>query len=493
MAELSRRRLCLGLGAALLAGCRKGQVDAEAPGLLIRGAQVYTEGGLREVDVRAVGGVIAALGAGLEARSGDEVIEARGLLALPGGIDPHVHLSAAAAPPADKDDFCDNYADGSRAALAGGVTTIGAMVFPGATARPIVDAVDRHSESARAQASVDVMLHPVVFEPGPDAVAALAELRARGHTSVKVFVVMAEFEARRAGFVELIREAGRRRMLPLLHCESHAINEAEIDRLMAAGRGSLRNYAESSPVASEVAAVREAIAIATTTGSPIYVVHLSSAQALDACRAARRRGVPIYVETRPMYLHHTRAAYARADGPLYVGQPPLREEADVAALWDGLARGRVDTIGSDHAPFRMADKLNPAATVREYKPGTPSLQMMLPMLFSEGVRRGRLGLDRFVAATSTNAARLFGLYPRKGALRVGADADITLWDPARRRRIEAAQLQSRAGYDINLGREVEGWPVYTVRRGEIAFADEQILAAPGSGELLVRGPHQPLA
>lgn len=477
----------------MLAGCRQRQVDPEGPGLLIRGAEVYTAGGLREVDVRSVAGVIAELGPALRERRGDEVIDGRGLLALPGGIDPHVHLSSGDRPPVDEDDYCDNYSDGSRAALAGGVTTIGAMVFPGAGPRPILDAVARHSRSAQAQVMVDVMLHPVVFEPGPRALAALPELRERGHTSVKVFMVTEEFEPRRGEFVELIREAGRRRMLTLLHCEQHSANQRAVDRLVAAGEGSLRNYAASSPVASEVAAVRDAIAIASATGSPIYIVHLSSAPALEECVRARRRGVPVYVETRPMYLHHTRAVYERPEGPLFVGQPPLREEDDVAALWDGLARGLIDTIGSDHAPFSAAEKLSPAATVEAYKPGTPALQMMLPMLFSAGVRGGRLSLDRFVAATSTHAARLFGLFPRKGVIRRGADADITLWDPARTRTIAPAMLQSQAGYDINVGREVEGWPVYTVRRGAIAFAEGTILAEPGSGRLLARGPHQPLA
>ncbi len=495
MAGVGRRRFCAGWGAAALAlGCpawRSG--ESSATGLLIRGAQVYTEGGLREVDLRTAGSVVAELGRGLAPRRGERVLEGEGLLALPGGIDPHVHLSPSADPPEEQEDFCDNYTHGSTAALAGGVTTVGVMVFPvGSVGAGILPSIERHARSAAAQSMVDVMLHPVSFSADSAALAAIEPLARMGHTSLKIFAVTRDYERDESAFKELIRRAGSQRMLTLLHCERHSVNRAEIDRLMSSGKGDLRHYAESSPVRSEVEAIRGGIEIAEGTGSPIYVVHLSSAAGLAECTKARERGVPIYVETRPMYLYHTRAVYEREDGPLFIGQPPLREEADVAALWEGIERGDIDTIGSDHAPFTAAVKLDPTATVDKYSAGTPGLQMMLPMLYSEGVATGRISLDRFVALTSTRAARLFGLYPRKGVLRAGSDADISLWDPNLRRRVERSMIRSRAGYDINEGREVQGWPVTVIRRGEVVLRDDKVVAEPGSGLVLARGPHEPL-
>lgn len=505
MRGLARRLFCQGLGVmAFSIGCRPlrpgGEIippdkprGAAASGgeALVRGAQVFTEHGLRPVDIRAARGVIVGLARDLQPRDGETVIDARGLLALPGGIDPHVHLSPDLDPPREPDEYCDNYTSGSAAALAGGLTTIGAMVFPDEH-DDILSRIDEHTRSVHEQAMADVILHPVALTAAASWRANLATLARRGHTSVKLFTVMVQFERQRPGFTEIIREAGRRQMLTLLHCERHDINRQSTERLVAEGKRSLRYYADTSPVRSEVQAVRDAIGLSEQTGSPIYVVHLSSADALVECVAARRRGVPIYVETRPMYLYHTRARYEQEDGPLFVGQPPLRTSRDIEALWDGLRRGLIDTVGSDHAAFFAETKLDPRKSVKDYLPGTPAMQMMLPMLFSEGVARGRLSLDRFVALTSSNAARLFGLYPRKGVLRPGADADITLWDPGLRQTITRAMLRSRAGYDINEGREVQGWPVYTIRRGRVAFAHGELLASPGSGALLARGPHQPL-
>ncbi len=501
MRGLARRLFCQGLGAmALSIGCRPhrpgGEVvpprgSGEGGRLLIRGARIYTERGLKRLDLRARAGRIIELAPALEPQRDETRLDARGLLALPGGIDPHVHLSPDPDPPDDDLGFCDNFTHGSEAALAGGITSIGAMLFPDEHDN-IIGAVDENTRSVAEQAIADVFFHAVAFTSAASSQAALATLESRGHTSIKLFKVMVQFERQRSGFVEIIREAGRRRMLTLIHCENHEINSEAIERLKAEGKNTLRHFAESSPVRSEVKAVRDAIYLSEQTGAPVYIVHLSSEAALRECVKARRRGVPVYVETRPMYLYHTRARYERADGPLFVGQPPLRSPQDIEALWDGLQRGLIDTIGSDHAPFTTADKLDPTSNLEEYRPGTPSLQMMLPMLFSEGVARGRLTLSRFVELTSTNAARLFGLYPRKGVIRPGADADLTLWDPGRRRTIDVDMLRSRAGYDINEGREVLGWPVYTIRRGQLAYADGEIMAPPGSGQLLVRGPHQPL-
>ena len=233
---------------------------------------------------------------------------------------------------------------------------------------------------------------------------------------------------------------------------------------------------------------QRAVALAEATGAPIYVVHLSSARALEVCAAARARGVPIYVETRPLYLHLTSERFAEDDGAKYLGQPPLREPGDVAALWTGLQQGVVQTVCTDHAPWSLAAKLDPAHTLDNLRPGVENLQTLLPMLYSEGVRAGRLSLRRLVEVTSTNAARLFGLYPRKGTIAVGSDADLVIFDPQLTRTVEREMIKSNAGHSVYEGWEVTGWPVTTLRRGEVVFRDDEVDGRPGSGLLVRRGP-----
>jgi dihydroorotase-like cyclic amidohydrolase len=220
--------------------------------------------------------------------------------------------------------------------------------------------------------------------------------------------------------------------------------------------------------------------------APIYIVHLSSAEALDRCRQARAAGLPVYVETRPLYLHLTRERFEEPDAAKYVGAPPLRDQSDRDALWRGLAAGDIDTVCSDHAPWTLADKLDPALDVVTARQGVADLETLMPMLFSEGVVAGRISLDRFVELTSVNAARLFGLYPRKGAIAVGSDADLALWDPNRRMTIDGTRMQSRAGYSVYDGWTVQGWPRFVIRRGQVVLADGRSLAQPGQGQCIRR-------
>ena len=283
-----------------------------------------------------------------------------------------------------------------------------------------------------------------------------------------------------------IAAAGQAGSLTLLHCEDAAMLGRAGQQLIASGRGAARYFPDARPVAAEVAAVGQAIAIARDTGAPIYVVHLSSAAALDRCRQARADGLPVYVETRPLYLHLSRDRFSEPDAAKYVGAPPLRDQADRDALWAGLAAGDVDTLCSDHAPWTLAQKLDPALTAVTARQGVADLETLMPMLFSEGVLTGRISVQRFVELTSARAARLFGLYPRKGAIAVGSDADLGLWDPSARKVIDGARMQSRAGYSVYEGWPVQGWPRHVIRRGQVVLADGALAARPGEGQWIRR-------
>ncbi len=443
--------------------------------LLVKDGRVVTADGQRDADVRILGETVAEVGPGLEAL-GAEVIDARGLLVLPGGIDPHTHLS----PP-----WADDFESGSRAALAGGITTLGCMTAP-KEGEGLVDAAEREEARARREALADVFLHPIAGVPTDGSKRELERLAESGRTSFKIFMVSTRFDENEAAYVDLIRYAGSLGMRTVLHCEDAALLAEAVRRLKAEGKTSLANFADSRPVRAEARAVERAVAIAEATRAPIYIVHLSSQAALEAAAAARKRGIPVAVETRPLYLHFTDEKFAGADGPLYVGQPPLRKPSDVEALWKGLDDGSIDTVASDHAPWTREQKLDPSLDIEKLRPGVANLECMLPVLFSEGARR-RLPLERFVALTSTNAARLFGLFPAKGAIAPGSDADLVLWDPAETREIERRSVLSKAGFSLFEGFRVTGWPRLTMRRGEIVYRDGSVSASAGSGRVVARG------
>lgn len=455
--------------------------------LVVRNGTIVTPGHREQADVGIAGGRIAQLGGTM---TGAGEIDAGGLLVIPGGIDAHVHLTSARVAAAEPGEpvWADDFWTGSLAAIAGGITTVGNMTFalPGES---MTQAVARDMAGARAKAAVDWFLHPVLTGLGDAELAEVAALAADGHTSIKVFLSDPGFAAGTPGLAEVVAAAGRAGSVTLVHCEDAHMLERTGRELIESGRGAVRHFPDARTVDAEVTAVETAVSLAADTGSAIYIVHLSSAAALDRCRPARASGLPVYVETRPLYLHLTRSRFTEPDAAKYVGAPPLREQADRDALWRGLAAGDVDTLCSDHAPWTLDAKLDPALDVVTARQGVADLETLMPMLFSEGVVTGRITLDQFVALTSARAARLFGLYPRKGTIAVGSDADLTLWDPGERRVINGAAMASRAGYSVYDGWAVTGWPRFVVRRGQPVLADGQCTAQPGQGQWVRRDPH----
>jgi dihydropyrimidinase len=448
--------------------------------LVIRGGR-FVDGTVADIGIR--GERIVQVGGEMDAAS---EIDARGKLLLPGGLDAHVHLSS---PPTERSGpaWVDDFTSGSAAALAGGITSVGNMTFgvPDITLR---EALRRETLVAEREAIADVFLHPVLGGADERTLAEIPLLLADGCSSIKIFLTSPRFDQEVEGFVDAVRLAGDAGLMSMLHCEDAALIGHATRRLVEHGERSLRYFGESRPVVAEVVATQRAVAIAELTGAAVYVVHLSSARALQVCAAARARGVRVYVETRPLYLYLTSEVFERPDAGKYVGQPPLRSAADVEALWAGLSAGSIDTVCTDHAPWSLSAKLDPALDIEHLRPGVENLQLLLPMLYSEGVRTGRLSPRRLVELTSTNAAKLFGLYPRKGTLEVGSDADVVVLDPSLRQTVSASMLKSNADYSVYEGWDVTGWPVVTVRRGEVVFQDGEVVGTPGSGQVLRCGP-----
>jgi dihydropyrimidinase len=447
--------------------------------MVIRGGTVVTGDSESRADVGIRDGRIAQLGGSM---TGETTIEAEDRLVFPGGIDMHVHFS----PP-----WTDDFSSGSRAAAAGGVTTVGSMVFP-EPGQSMPAAVEHARAGAEADSIVDFVLHPVLSEPSESDIADLGTLAASGHTSVKVFMIASDFDARVGDYLRALSAAAANGMLTLVHCEDAALVDFATTTLLRTGRGAVRFYGETRPAASEATAVARILAYAGTVGAPVYIVHLGSAAALAETRRARAAGQPVYVETRPIYLHFTRDAFERPDGALYVGNPPLGGQADQDALWHGLQSGDIHTCCTDHAAWKREQKLDPDLTVATARPGTSDLETLLPLLYSEGVRTGRLSRQRFVQVTSTNAAKLFGMFPQKGTIAVGSDADVVVWDPQLTRTVDGAETVSAAGHSLYDGWEITGGPAVTIGRGEILYSEGSIVADAGRGRLVRRGPTRPL-
>jgi dihydropyrimidinase len=468
-----------------LASDARAQQPAE---ILIRNGLIVTEAGRVQGDLRLRDGTIAEIGPNLQAGAGARVIDATGKMVLPGGIDTHVHLSPVRT--AATLQGTDNFTTASYAALAGGITTLG-VFFNQDPAVPFAARLTEVSDSASRQAITDVILHHTVSDPTLLAADDVARLVDRGVT-LKIFMRGLGFEQRLVENVKLIEAAGRAGSLTLLHAEDAAIRATARERLVAAGRTALvgQNFAEDGPVIAEEVATQRAIGFAELTGAPVYLVHMSSERAMRAAEAARARGLPIFTEVRFIYLHLTRDRFNGPDGPIYTGGPPLRDKSDQDYLWGAIARGSVDVVNTDHVGYTRAEKMDPGNSILRPREGANFLQDQMPLLYSEGVRKGRISLERMVEVTSTNPAKLFGLYPRKGTIAVGSDADVVIWDPELTRTIRDEDILSNGHFSIFAGWEVTGWPIITIRRGEIAFEGGRIVAAPGSGKLVPRGPWQ---
>ena len=439
-------------------------------------------------DVGIAEGRIVQLGGSMR---GDEEIDAAGKYVLPGGIDGHVHLTP---PSADRGwSWIDDFASGSAAALAGGITTIGNMSHPH-SGQGMLDAFERDSADGSAHSRTDFWLHPVLMDPSAAELSQIERFFHEGHTSIKMFLSFRRFERHVDGYLDAMRLIGSLGGLALLHCEDVAIMDCCGRALVQQGRNEPRFYPEARPVAAERVATERAVSFAEVTGCPILVVHLASGEALAACQRGQARGLPIHVETRPMYLHLTRERFDEPGGAKYAGAPPLREGRDVDALWAGIASGSVATLATDHAPWKLAQKLDPANTATEMRLGVSELETSLPMLWWAGVASGRITVRRFVEITAANPAKLFGLYGRKGVIAPGADADVVVWNPDITKKIDSTGWYSNADYSPYDGWEITGWPQVVLGRGQILARHGRLTteAAPGRGRLVAQGPTERL-
>lgn len=460
--------------------------------LAIRGGTVVTAADVMRCDVGIRDGRIVALGEAVG--PADRTIAADGLLVLPGGIDSHVHLDQFQG---DDITMADGFASGTVSAAAGGNT----CVIPFAAQRrgeSLRGAVEAYHEKARGQALVDYGFHLIITDPTPGVLGQeLPALVKDGYSSFKVFMTYDDMVLNDRQLLEVFDVAKQEGALVMVHAEGYDSIKFMADRLERAGRTAPYYHAASRPELVEREATHRAISHAELVDIPIMIVHVSGHEAIEQIEWARRRGLKVFAETCPQYLVLTaddmKGLNMDMTGAKYVCSPPPRDAASQEAVWRALSGGVFQTFSSDHCPFRYADdagKTGPKArtSFRWVPNGIPGIAARLPILFSEGVKKGRISLQDFVALSSTNHARMYGLYPRKGSIAIGADADIALWDPDKVVVLTQDLMHHGSDYTPYEGREVTGWPVTTMVRGRTVFDDGRPVAPAGHGVFLPRGP-----
>jgi dihydropyrimidinase len=455
--------------------------------LLIRGGRVATVSDVFEADVAISGETIAAIGRGLAGARRE--IDARGKLVLPGGVDSHAHieqLSAAGIVNAD------TFESATVSAAFGGTTT----VIPFAAQHvgmKLPQVLEEYHALAKKGAVIDYAFHMIIADPTSETLQNdIPELVKQGHGSIKIFMTYDLLKIDDEPLLDILVAARESGAMLCAHAENHGIIAWMVKRLLARGYTQPKYHAISHARFSEADAFNRLIGMAALVDQPIMIFHVSTAEGAKVIRDARGQGLKVFAETCPQYLFLTAADLDKpgAEGAKWMCSPPPRGVADQDALWQALALGDLQTVSSDHAPYRFDEtgKLRAGANpnFKQIANGMPGLQVRLPLLFDAMVSKGRLGLEKFVELTATAPAKIYNLHPRKGSIAVGADADIAIWDPERELTLTNEMMHDLAGYTPYAGRKLRGWPVTVLSRGRVIVADGKRLAEPGSGRFLAR-------
>ena len=456
--------------------------------LVIRNGTVATAADTTDCDIGIKDGVVAILGKNLG--PGAQEIDASGRLVLPGGIDSHCHIEQrSSAGIVCADDF---YSATVSAAFGGTTTVIPfAAQHRGQSLRQVVA---EYHEAALPKAVVDYAFHLIISDPSEQVMGQeLPALIRDGYTSFKVYMTYDLLALDDRQMLDVLAVARREGALVMVHAENHEMIKWLTGRLLDRGLGAPRYHAVSHVRLAEGEATNRAVALSQLLDVPILLVHVSAAEAIEVIRNAQTNGLKIYGETCPQYLFLTAGDLAKpgVEGAKFCCSPPPRDHAAQEAVWTGLRNGTFQVFSSDHAPYRFdaSGKLphGDRTTFKEIANGVPGIELRLPLLFSEGVGQGRLDLNAFVALTATNHAKVYGLYPKKGTIAVGSDADIAVWDPERETEITAGMLHDNVGYTPYEGRRLRGWPMTVLSRGRFVIKDGELVARRGSGQFLPCG------
>jgi dihydropyrimidinase len=415
----------------------------------------------------------------------DRVIDAAGKLVIPGGIDPHTHMEL----PFGGTEASDDFFTGTRAAAFGGTTTIidFAVQYKGQT---LTEAVDNWHRKAEGRTAIDYGFHLITTELEDERVPELHKIMDEGITSFKLFMAYpGVFLVDDATIFRAMSAAGERGGLICMHAENGVVINEIIKRALAQGRTAPKYHALTRPTIAEAEGVHRAIRIAEMAEAPVYIVHLSCADALHQVREARDRGLPAFAETCPQYLFLSIDDYGDGwDGAKYVMTPPLRDKANQAELWKGLRTDDLQVISTDHCPFCMKEQKELGRDDFSKIPnGAPGVEHRVPLIYNGGVVENRVSLNRFVELTSTAAAKMFGLFPKKGTVAVGSDADIVIFDPDKEQTISAETHHMNVDYSAYEGKRIKGVVEIVLSRGHVVIENGEYKGKAGDGKFLKRG------
>ncbi|PNY79745.1 dihydropyrimidinase [Deinococcus koreensis] len=455
--------------------------------LLIKNGEIITADQRYKADLLVEGETIAQIGENLSAPDGAEVIDASGKYVFPGFIDPHVHVHLPFMGTFAK----DTHATASQAALIGGTTTYIEMLAPAGN-EDLMDAWHLWSGMAEGHSACDYSFHLGVTAWNDATEGYLRELVAGGMTSFKVFLAYkGAFGIEDAALFRTLTLAKELGVVVTAHCENAELVAQLQARLLAEGKTGPEWHEPSRPEQVEAEGTAHFATFLEMTGAEGYVVHLSNAKALKAALDARARGVNIHIESviPHFLLDKTFAERPGVEGAKHVMSPPLRDRSNQAALWAALDRGEIDTVATDHCPFDVEQKRMGDGNFTRIPNGIPAIEDRVNLLYTYGVSRGGLTLHRFVDAASTRTAKIFGLYPKKGEIAVGSDADLVIYDPAYRGKISAATSHVNNDYSGFEGFDIDGRPSVVTVRGQVAVRDGGFVGDPARGQLLRRTPH----
>jgi dihydropyrimidinase len=451
---------------------------------VIKNGTIVTADRSWKADVLFSHGKIVAIGSDLH---GDHEFDATGCYIMPGGIDPHTHLEMPFMGTYSADDF----ESGTRAALAGGTTMVVDFCLP-APQQSLLEALQMW-DNKTSKASCDYSFHMAITWWGKQVFDEMATVVDKGITSFKHFMaykgaLMVDDDEMYASF-QRCADLGA---LPLVHAENGDVVAALSQKLLAAGNNGPEAHAYSRPPEVEGEAANRAIMIADMAGVPLYVVHVSCEQSHEAIRRARQKGMRVFGEPLIQHLTLDESEYFNKDwdhAARRVMSPPFRNKLHQDSLWAGLQAGSLQVVATDHCAFTTSQKRNGVGDFTKIPNGTGGLEDRLPVLWTTGVNTGRLTMNEFVAVTSTNIAKILNMYPKKGAIVEGADADIIVWDPKRKKKITAKKQQSVIDYNVFEGFEVTGLPRFVFSRGELSIQEAEVKAKPGHGEFVGREPN----
>jgi dihydropyrimidinase len=455
--------------------------------LVIRNATVATASESFDTDIGIRSGVITAMGK--VSGTADDQIDASGKLVMPGGIDSHTHIEQLSASGyMNADDF---YSATVSAAFGGTTTT---MSFAAQhRGMQIPEVVADYHQRAAGKAVIDYAFHLIVADPTPETLTRdLPAAIAGGVSSLKLYMTYDRLMMDDRQILDVLTVARAHGALTMVHAENHGMIGWMSQKVVDAGNTLPRYHAVCHTRGAEAEAIHRLIALAELADAPVLIVHVSTVDGIEEIRAARARGLKVYGETCPQYLFLTSDDLDRGglDGAMFCCSPPPRDAEAQEACWAGLLDGTLQVYSSDHAPFRFDEsgKLpnGERTTFKEIANGVPGLELRLPVLFTEGVGSGRLTVNQFVDITSTQHAQIYGLYPKKGTIAVGSDADLAIWDVERELTVTNEMVHDNVGYTPYAGRRLRGWPETVLSRGEIVIADGELRVDRGRGQFLAR-------